>query len=318
MARTPTVPGELTERPFSFSEARAAGLTRSRLRGRAWRRIGRELYCWSGLRQDRWLLLSAWRSLLPPESVFTGSTAAWLLGLDLSPNEPIEAVVPRRSGIHSKDGLVIRRFRISKSEVVSVHGLLATNLHRTLSDICLRRPAVEALIAIDMAIARGLTDAATLTSHADGTKGRPGSRILHALALVAGPAESPMETRLRWLLHQSRLPRPEVQVALRDDDGRFVGRADLYYPGSRLVIEYDGANHRERLVEDDSRQNLLTNAGYRLLRFTAADFHRQPEVVIAQVQEALQRRRGRIRPARSISAPTASAVSTRASAAGWR
>ena len=96
-----------------------------------------------------------------------------------------------------------------------------------------------------------------------------------------------METRLRWLLIQAGLPRPEVQTNLRDGKNRFVGRADLYYPAARLVLEYDGGNHRERLVEDDRRQNLLLNAGFRLLRFTAADIYNHPDVVEAQVRSAL-------------------------------
>src|SRR5450759_1505490 len=71
---------------------------------------------------------------------------------------------------------------------------------------------------------------------------------------------------------------------------RFVGRADLYYPAARLVLEYDGANHRDRLVEDNRRQNRLLNAGFGLLRFTAADIHNQPQVFEAQVQSALAER----------------------------
>lgn len=78
-----------------------------------------------------------------------------------------------------------------------------------------------------------------------------------------------METRLRWLLIQAGLPRPEVQTNLGDGSTRFFGRADLCYPEARLVLEYDGVNHRERLVEDGRRQNLMINAGFRLLRFTA-------------------------------------------------
>jgi very-short-patch-repair endonuclease len=78
------------------------------------------------------------------------------------------------------------------------------------------------------------------------------------------------------------------QVDLRDANHRFVGRADLYYPAARLVIEYDGTNHRDRLVEDNRRQNLLLNAGYRLLRFTAADIHQRPNVVTSEVSQALR------------------------------
>ena len=89
------------------------------------------------------------------------------------------------------------------------------------------------------------------------------------------------------MLIRARLPCPEVQTNLRDGAARFVGGADLCYPAARLVLEYDGGNHRERLVEDDRRQNLLINAGFRLLRFTAADIHARPDVVVAQVRAAL-------------------------------
>ena len=109
-----------------------------------------------------------------------------------------------------------------------------------------------------------------------------------ATAAVAAPADSPMETRLRWLLIQSGLPRPGVQVSLQDAAARFVGRADLYYADMRLVLEYYGGNHRERLVEDDRRNNLLVNAGYQLLRFTAADIYNRADVVVAQVRAALE------------------------------
>jgi hypothetical protein len=161
----------------------------------------------------------------------SGGTAAWLLGLDLQPNNPIEIVVPPSSGIRSRRGLSVRRCEISRSETVLVRGLRATSLLRTLSDLCLQWPAVEALIAIDMAIAAGLTDAAVLGRYTEATKGRAGTRPLRELALEAAPAESPMETRLRWLLIQAGLPRPEVQANLYDGEKRFVGRADLLYRG---------------------------------------------------------------------------------------
>jgi len=98
-------------------------------------------------------------------------------------------------------------------------------------------------------------------------------------------SESPMETRMRLELITARLPRPSVQAALRDATGNFIGRSDLYHPDRRLVIEYDGENHKDRLVADLRRQNALVNAGYHLLRFTAADL-RTPGSVVTQVRRA--------------------------------
>jgi very-short-patch-repair endonuclease len=160
---------------------------------------------------------------------------------------------------------------------VTVRDIRVTPLLPTLSDLCSRVTGVEALVLIDSAIRKKLTDRDSLTGS--------GSVILRLLGPLAEPAESPMETRLRWLLIKAGLPRPEVQARLYSQ-GRFVGRADLYYPDSRLVIEFDGANHRDRLVEDNRRQNLLMNAGYAVLRFTASDVYNRPDKIVAQVSAA--------------------------------
>jgi very-short-patch-repair endonuclease len=275
MPPRPRIPPKLIHRPFSLEEARAAGLTKRSLQGKAWRRLGTELYCWSGLDEDPWQVLSAWQDVLPADAVFAGGTAAWMAGLDFKPTDPVEIVVPPHSGMRSRPGLRVRRCTIPPCDADGFRGLRATALHRTLSDLCLRLPDVEVLIAIDMALSKKLIRANALSG-----------RKLRSLAAVAAPAESPMETRLRWILIQRGLPRPQVQVKLGDEKNR-IGRADLYYPEARLILEYDGTNHRDRLVEDNRRQNRLLSAGFRLLRFTAGDIYNEPDAVAAQVRSAL-------------------------------
>ena len=282
------MPRELTKGPFLLSEARRAGITLSALKGKTWRRLGAELYVWDGAGADHWRLLSAWHRRLPREAVFAGVTAAWMLGLDFEPAVPVEVVVPIGCGVRSRPGLSVRRCELSPDEVTVIRGRRATAPHRTLTDLCARWQEVDALVAIDMAVRAGLSDVAGLCRHAAQAGGRPGVRRLRRLAELAAPAESPMETRLRWLFIQSGLPVPEVQTNLQDRDGRFVGRADLYFPAARLVVEYDGGNHRERLVADDRRQNLLVNAGFKVLRFTATDVYEHPDATVAQVRSALR------------------------------
>jgi very-short-patch-repair endonuclease len=116
----------------------------------------------------------------------------------------------------------------------------------------------------------------------------PGIRRLRRTIDLAEPAtESVMETRLRLILELAGLPRPRAQVSLHDKAGRFVGRPDFYYPLARLALEYDGAHHRENLAGDNRRQNRLVEAGYRLLRFTAADVFTAPDSIVALVRRAL-------------------------------
>jgi len=275
------IPRELVRAPFSLREARAAGLSASSLKGKQWRRIGASLYCWSGLEADLWSLAAAWRRVLPAEAVFVGRTAAVLHRLVDQAVGAVEVAVSARTQLRWREGLSIWRCDLAAVEVTRVRGLRVTTISRTLLDLCVRRTAVEALIALDAATRRGVR------VDADRYKGLPGAARLRRLVQVARPAESPMETRLRWLLLAAGLPDPAVQADLHDAKGRFVGRADLYYPRARLVVEFDGGNHRERLVSDDRRQNLLMGADFRVLRFTAADVYNRPELVVTQVRDAL-------------------------------
>lgn len=281
--RASRVPHELAIRPFSLDEARLAGLAPSALKGKRWRRIGASLYCWHGLKPDVRSLVAAWRRSLPPEAPFAGRTAAWFHGLDLEPDGRVEVCVPVRTQLRSREGLDVWRCDIDASEITIVRGTRVTTVGRTLLDLCARRPAVEALIALDCEVRRKVSVGDLQFAQ------RPGAARLRRLMQLAGPAESAMETRLRWLLLSAGLPAPTVQADLHDADGTFVARADLYYHRARLVIEFDGGDHRERLVADDRRQNALIGAGFRILRFTSADVYRSPDTVAAQVRGALAR-----------------------------
>jgi Protein of unknown function (DUF559) len=225
--------------------------------------------------------------VLPEGTTFAGGTAAWLHGLATDPLNPIEVIVGPDKGVRSRSGLTARRWVVDASDLVVARGPRATSVHRTLADICCWREPVEALVVLDMAIASGVAERVALMHYARSIGTRAGSVIFRELIELAEPAESPMETRLRWLFHQNGLPRPQVQVNLYNAAGGLIARADMYYPATRLVVEFDGMNHVQRLVSDDRRQNLLVNAGYQLLRFTTADLKDRPDVIVMQVRAAL-------------------------------
>src|SRR5258708_17958903 len=136
------------QRPLTMGEGRGAGATSTAVEGKTWRRLGSKLYSWSGLNEDPWEVLVAWRRLLPADAVFAGETAAWMAGLDFSPTDPVEIVVPSNSGLRSRPGLRVRRCRILPGEVVTFQKPRATSLPRTFHHLSLRLPAVEILVAI--------------------------------------------------------------------------------------------------------------------------------------------------------------------------
>ena len=78
-------------------------------------------------------------------------------------------------------------------------------------------------------------------------------------------------------------------VALDDLQADVAGRPR--HPGiarERLAIEYDGDNHRDRLVNDNRRQNRLQRAGYTLLRHTAPDVHGRSGAIVEDVRAQLR------------------------------
>lgn len=276
----------LRETPFTVADAAALGLTWDDLQTTSWMRLSRGQYASSRLRHDTWLILRAVAQRMPAGYAFSGLTAAWLLGLDVSPCDPVEVTIPRDLTVRTRAGVRLRRADLPECDVVTRHSFRLTSAIRTVCELGSRADLVQSVVALDMALHAGLIDVSNLKEHTVLHAGKKGNkRLRRATGFTDGRSESPMETRLRMLLVKARLPRPCVQSELCDASGNFIGRADLYYPNRRLVIEYDGDNHRDRLLSDIRRQNALVNAGYQVLRFAAADL-RNPGLVAAQVRRA--------------------------------
>jgi len=290
MGRVPFVPFELTRRPFTIEAARRAGLERWHLEGANWRRLGPEVYAWAALGDSPAINLAGAALRLPPRTVFSGLTAAWLHGLDVHPCEPIDATVPANSGVSGRAGVCLHRASLSKREITTKQGLPATTIERTLADLCLNLSLTEVVVLTDTALHRRLTTIDRLSATAERFAGHPGVSALRQVIGHSEPAaESPMETRLRMLLVLAGLPRPTAQKSLHDRWGRFLGRPDLYYSERKLGLEYDGGTHRTSLVDDNRRQNRLLAEGIQLLRFTAGDIYTRSEAVIDEVRITLGR-----------------------------
>ena len=234
--------------------------------------------------------LEAARRRLPEQSAFSGLTAAWLHGLDVEPCDPVEATVSKRAGISGRAHIALRRSELGVDDIVRARGFPATSVVRTIADLCAALSLVEAVVIADAALHNRLVRVEDMDSWIASNRRRHGIRKLRrVVGLVEPAAESPMESRLRMLLVLAGLPRPKAQVAVHDEWGRFIGRLDLYYERHRVGIEYDGATHRDSLVQDNRRQNRLLAAGVNLMRFTGGDVLGNPGAVVNQVRSFLRR-----------------------------
>ena len=72
------------------------------------------------------------------------------------------------------------------------------------------------------------------------------------------------------------------------DDGQWLARADMLWDDERVIAEYDGAVHisEARRRSDAARRNLLQEAGWIVIVFTARDL-KHPEAMCAMVRSAL-------------------------------
>jgi hypothetical protein len=103
-----------------------------------------------------------------------------------------------------------------------------------------------------------------------------------------------MEKRLRMLLVLAGLPEPQVNLSLRDVDGRPLRRYDLCWPSVRVIVEYDGRQHieREQHWESDlERREAIVDDGWRILVVTSPGIYRDPERTVLRVWRVLRARR---------------------------
>jgi very-short-patch-repair endonuclease len=70
------------------------------------------------------------------------------------------------------------------------------------------------------------------------------------------------------------LPEPRLQVVIRDEHGRLVGRVDFLLSG-QLIVEFDGAQKygegAEAILAEKVREDRLRARGYRVVRTSWGD-----------------------------------------------
>ena len=213
--------------------------------------------------------------VLPSRAVFSDETAAALMGLPAPQSAALHVCVPEKDVAVRRRGIVGHVRHLTELEVGRRFDLPVTTPERTFVDLAARLPAGELLGFVDAALRARLATpsglAEVLARHA-GCRGVAKARRLLDHANPA--AESPRESMVRWLLIEAGLPVPEVNVNIYDLDGVFLARADLFFRKARVIVEYDGDQHRTdraQFVKDIQRTTRLAAAGYLVLRFTGAD-----------------------------------------------
>ena len=123
---------------------------------------------------------------------------------------------------------------------------------------------------------------------------RGASKASLALEHLSPLRESPLESDSWAYFVRHRLPLPEMQVDLFDGHGRFLGRADYWWKGARLVGECDGRSKYTDpsvLYEEKRREDAIRAEGNDVIRWGTPDLH--DDRLARRIEAALKRRTSR-------------------------
>ncbi len=212
-----------------------------------------------------------------PGAALSHLSAAALRRLARDGRAVIDVTVPTRAG-RDRPGIRIHRSStLRPSDVTIVDGIPCTTVARTIFDLADTFPRRRVERVIDEAVVLGLFDLHALDEQiAHGTPGRHRAATTLQSALSAHrqhstPTESQLEERALALIRATPgLPPPELQKWIDLGDGEELIRADFVWRDARVILETDGAVHRQgrRVAADARRDQRAARAGWQTLRAT--------------------------------------------------
>lgn len=152
---------------------------------------------------------------------------------------------------------------------------------------------VELVVAGDALVRRHGTTPDRLVAAAARTRPRFRRTARRAAALVRDGVDSPMESRLRILIVLAGLPEPVINHTVHWEDGRTRFRFDLSWPDHKVIVEYDGRQHRDDLVQwdtDISRRDWMDAEGWAFVPVVARGIYARPDETLHRVRSTLERR----------------------------
>lgn len=175
--------------------------------------------------------------------VLTHQSAAAIHGISLWEADLDEVHVTRRDtgrGRHEA-GVQHHVGVIHDADVVEVDGVMVSSPDRCVWELACALPTEAGLVVADSALHQALVTPESLHETSGPFHTWRGSRAGRLVLSLADPlAESPGESRSRYLFWRHSLPKPDLQFTIRDEDGRFVARTDFAWQLYRHLAEFDG------------------------------------------------------------------------------
>jgi hypothetical protein len=237
-------------------------------------------------------------ALLTADALASASheSGAILHGLDLLERPPERLVTLTRppylrGSRASRNDLKIHAAHLSPGHVTKHYGLPVTSVARTVVDLARTLPFQHGVVVADSALHARKTTRAELASVLAECSSWPGAgRARRVVAFSDHRSESVLESCARVTFDDYGLPAPELQLDIRDE--QFIGRVDFCWLDYLTIAEADGMvkyADAGRAVKQLERDQLLREAGYKVVHFTWRQLFRETERVIGRIRGAFAR-----------------------------
>ncbi len=312
----------MSSEPFTVAQGHSTGLSRKRMRGPDLDRpfhgvrlarspadaadsVVNQYPPWTATSVDV-ALLARCRALglvLPDDGFFSHITAARLWPLPLPRargNEPVHVAVrsphrgPRRRGTAGHE------IADPLTTWIHRHGLPVVDPASLFCQLALQVSRPDLVAAGDALVLqpkfagpwddRPWASIRELRERVDRYRGRGKRVAADAVELIRQGAESRPETLLRLAMVDAGLPEPAVNADILAAGGRFIGRGDLVYREWRVVVEYDGDQHRVDTTQFDKdirRLEAFAANGWCVVRITGRSFFADRRACVGRVERAL-------------------------------
>jgi hypothetical protein len=275
----------------------AAGVSPSRIRAQLdagrWRRWGHAIVLHNGplTQVESWYVARVHGG---QGALLTAFTAAQAYGLPGWERDDIHVLARAHVNASQRSPVPLALHRVRNWSEVRRHPTCRVHvLHQALcvaaATFSSARPACGLFAA---AVQQRLTTPARLVSTVEA---RPRQRhrtvLLAALHDIGQGAEALSEIDFVRLCRAHGLPPPRQQRVRRTPDGkrRYLDAEWIRADGRVVVVEVDGAFHTgvDRWWDDQLRQNTISLGDALVLRFPSVIVRTEPELVVAQLRQAL-------------------------------
>lgn len=264
----------------------------SQIRGPRFRKLLPTVYVDREVPVTPQLMARAAMLVMPDSAWLSHTTAATMLDLPVPADARIHVSVPTSADRRLTQTLCNHVGPRPSTQLVD--GLAVTSGAALFCELGALLGLVDLVVLGDAMVRARLTSPRKLVDAAAQLTGTYAGHIRRAAGLVREKVDSPMESRLRLLIVLAGLPEPSVNPEIRD--GAFRTRVDLCYLDLKLVIEYDGQQHRAEDLDqwdrDNDRLAWFARHDWELVPVISRGIYRRPAETLQRVCDAIGRRGG--------------------------